>query len=382
MRPLSARRRKLLFALVPSVIIFFLFGLGFLVGYQVALRPLRKAMRSSDAAASLGNLLESDRREAAAAAYHSPQEALAYFDRICWGVPNVLTPFVGSGPWPGKNENAFINRLQFRDTREPVTPKPQGTYRIFFTGGSTAFGSGAPDQGRTIGAYLEAILEKELGPSSGKHFEVFTAANPGWASTQERIIIENRLSELEPDLVLSFSGNNDVHWGAQGRNVLWFRTYADEHFFHLANVLYRYFGHPLMPDVVESSKEPVPPPLVALRMAKNVRLAAQALAGTPARYIFLLQPTLAVTRKPLNSGERRSLNDKREYFSACYGEIDRQLRELHLDTFVFLSLTDVFDGLPESETVFIDSYHFGDKGNELVASEIYKRLFSLPGPWR
>ena len=66
-----------------------------------------------------------------------------------------------------------------------------------------------------------------------KNYEVFTMATPAWASTHERIMIENRLSDLEPDLVVSLSGNNDVHWGAKNRNVLWFRAYHDEFYFDL-----------------------------------------------------------------------------------------------------------------------------------------------------
>lgn len=87
------------------------------------------------------------------------------------------TPFVGSAPVPGEQDNAAINKLQFRSKKEVVTPKPSGVYRIFLTGGSTAYSSGAPSEDRTIGAYLERKLNEKLG-QNGKTVEVFTVANP------------------------------------------------------------------------------------------------------------------------------------------------------------------------------------------------------------
>jgi len=103
-------------------------------------------------------------------------------------------------------------------------PKPPTTYGIFFTGGSVAYGSGAPSQDKTIGQYLENLLNLEITPVSHLRYEVFTLASPAWTSTHERIVIENRLSELDPDMVISFSGSNDVHCAGAGRDVFWFRT--------------------------------------------------------------------------------------------------------------------------------------------------------------
>ena len=47
-------------------------------------------------------------------------------------------------PTPGQHGNAHINSMQFRAGKELEMPKPANTYRIFITGGSTAYGSGAP----------------------------------------------------------------------------------------------------------------------------------------------------------------------------------------------------------------------------------------------
>ena len=290
---------------------------------------------------------------------------------ISWSVPNVPTPFVGSAPQPGEHANATINRLQMRDAREPALPRPEGVFRIFLTGGSTAFGSGAPAQESTIGALLEQRLQQH---NDAVRYEVFTFANPAWSSTHERIAIENYLSELAPDLVVSLSGNNDVFWGHAGRNVLWQQIFADEYFWRLVSTALESGGRePLtaLAAVVPPGEPPAPLPVatVAARLGKNARLAAHALAldGTP--WVFFLQPTLALTNKSLTLRERAFLDDNRfsdpEYYRAGYAAIDEQLRALDAGNFRFVSLTGVFDA--RSDDIFIDSFHFGDKGNALIA---------------
>ena len=125
----------------------------------------------------------------------------------------------------------FKRYFPLRSEEKLILPKPSNIHRIFITGGSTAFSSGAPSQDRTIAAYLNRLLSINLTPLTNINYEVFTMATPAWASTHERIMIENRLSDLEPDLVVSLSGNNDVHWEAKNRNVMWFRAYQDEFYF-------------------------------------------------------------------------------------------------------------------------------------------------------
>ncbi len=307
-------------------------------------------------------------------------------DNFCWNVPSVMSPFVGCAPEPGQHDNAFINSQQFRADKEVTVPKPAHVYRIFITGGSTAFGSGAPSQDRTIGAYLNKILEKELSPSTKYAYEVFTMANPSWASTHERIMIENRLLDLQPDLVVSFSGLNDVHWGKNGRNVLWFRTIQEEFNWRVLNWANGVFRRKPMTEVVTLDNHPVAPSLVTDRLEENVRLSAFALGLKGIPYVFCLQPALPVTKKPLTEAEQdrqRSLTtiDKsisgQSYFLRCYAEIDARLAALKISNFSYVNLSDSFDAMDTADRIFLDSYHFGDKGNALIARSLFNRLHNL-----
>jgi hypothetical protein len=365
--------RRIFLAVLPSVFALLIFGFGFMAGrYQVA-RSLRRQLTDSIASDTLGHMLREDEKGTYALAYENPAAAARDIDHFSYAIPNVLTPFVGTGPEPGQHDNAFINSWQFRSTKEVAMPKPPGVYRIFITGGSTAFGSGAPSQDKIIGQYLENSLNAEITPSTKLGYEVFTLANPAWTSTHERIIIENRLSELAPDMVISFSGNNDVHWAGAGRDIFWVRTYSDQHFFDLLNAARRIARFPAMTDVIPAPAQ-VPPAAVGIRLEKNVRLSAMALAMKGARYVFVLQPAIAITTKPLSAREQK-LHDKLlppalENFTQSYQEIRARLSSIHDSQFLYLDQSDAFAGLTASDEIFLDSYHFGDRGNAIVARKI------------
>lgn len=347
--------------------------MGFVAGRYSIIRTFETRIEEFARGFTLGPLLTTTEKKTIGRVYLDGDGIRAKLDDISWSVPNVSAPFVGSIPAPGVYRGARINSLQFRADGELPMPKPARTFRIFLTGGSTAFGSGAPDQERTIGGYLAELLEREQTARTGMNYEVFTMANPAWASTHERIMIENRLSELDPDLVISFSGNNDVHWGILGKDVFWFRTYADEFFQGLIRRVYALTDRE-MPEIIPLvTPEDIPPPLVARKLLKNVKLSTFALAQADADYVFVLQPTLATTGKRLTGRERKYLR-YRDYFQECYSRMDMELQSLHSQNFTYINLVGVFDQMDDQEDIFLDSYHFGDKGNEIVARQLYSHL--------
>jgi hypothetical protein len=365
--------RRIFLATLPSMAALVIFGIGFAAGrYQVG-RSLQRQMLAFAQSDTLGHLIAKEDRAAYASAYEDPGFALREMDNFSYAVPSVLTPFVGSGPEPGSHANALINSMQFRSSNEVAMPKPEGVYRIFVTGGSTAFGSGAPSQDKIIGQYLERLLNAQLTPSTHLRYEVFTLASPAWTSTHERIIIENRLSGLAPDMVVSFSGSNDVHWAGAGRDVSWFRTYADQHFWDLVNTTRKIAGFAPMTEVVPPPS-PVDPAAVGTRLEKNVRLSAMTLALQGTRYVFVLQPAIAITTKPLSPREQKLraglLPPALENFIKSYQEMKTRLSSISGDQFLYLDQSDAFGGLTANDEVFLDSYHFGDRGNAIVAKKI------------
>jgi len=374
--------RRMLLAALPSVFALLIFAFGFGAGRYQVTRTLRRQIADSLGSDTLGRMLTKDEKGTYALAYEDPAAAAREMDHYTYSIPNVPTPFMGTGPEPGRHENAFINSMQFRSTKEVAMPKPPGVYRIFLTGGSTAFGSGAPSQDRIIGQYLENFLGAEVS-STRLRYEVFTLANPAWTSTHERIAIENRLSELAPDMVISFSGNNDVHWAGAGRDIFWVRTYGDQHYWDILNTARKLGGFRPMKDLL-GTPAPVSPAFVGARLEKNVRLSAIALAMKDANYVFVLQPTIAITSKPLSAREQkmraRLLPPALENFAKSYLEMKARLSSIHADRFFYLDQSDAFAGLTASDEIFLDSYHFGDRGNAIVARKIADGLRPILTP--
>ncbi len=364
-------KKEVLLASVVLLVSLVLAGAGVATGWYLALRQFRAPLEAYTQGETLGALVAPGQRPQLAGVYEDGEAV--DLDEISWSVPTAPAPFVGFTPAPGQHHNAFINPQQFRSGASPVLPKPRNTVRVFLTGGSVAYGTGAPSQDRIVSAYLERMLQARAGDEP-THFEVFTLASPGWASTHERILIENRLSELEPDLVISLSGVNDVWWGSQGRNVMWFRAQPDTFFFGLLDLAFRAGGRGPLSNVVGMQPTSVPPAVVAKRLSKNVRLAAGALAEQGVPYVFALQPTLSTTGKTLTVRERAIAAPNRSYNRVCYRVIGRHLRALERENFLYEDLTDVFDSLPSSEEIFIDTGHVGDKGNRHMAARLAKRV--------
>ncbi len=191
---------------------------------------------------------------------------------------------------------------------------------------------------------------------------------------------ENRLSELEPDLVVSVSGNNDVHWGYTGHDVLWMRMYGDALFFKVLRIAWRDMGFGRLHDVAKHGAR-VAPDLVVARLRKNLELGLAALEPTGAPYVFVLQPTLAATHKRLSPREAAKVSagpakdpERAPYFRDCYAAMERELPLLEGRGLHYVDLAGVFDLDGPEQEIFLDSYHFGDRGNRRIAEAMFAAL--------
>lgn len=342
-------------------ILLVLLGLG--AGFLLAILPLRDIYSDYSSELTLGKHLKAG--EDLSQAYLEPSKILPQINNITWDVETVLSPFLGTAPRPGTHASSKINQMQFRSDQELIRPKPPSLYRIILTGGSTAFGSGAPSNQTTISSYLAKFLNQR---HSQRQIEVLTFASPGWTSTHERIAIENRISEFEPDLVISLSGNNDVLSAYQGNNIFWSRTYSDSFYWFFLNRTFKNIFLTEMPELVQRDLKPLSKEEIVRKLEKNLKLSQTALSLEKINYIYILQPSIAVTKKSLSEREKKIATPEYiQYFDDAYKIIDARLNKLVLSKFDFFNLSSVFDQLPSSDEVFLDSCHFGDKGNQIIA---------------
>lgn len=115
----------------------------------------------------------------------------------------------------------------FLSDRPVKLDKPQGTFRIFLVGGSTAFGAGQnvryhavhpyPDglysYPASIAGRLKAVLERA---NPRMHYEVINAAGFERRIHQSFLQYLESLSQYRPDLIINLEGMNDVYSIASG----------------------------------------------------------------------------------------------------------------------------------------------------------------------
>lgn len=315
----------------------------------------------------LGDLCpDEEARIQASLAYLDPEEALGNLYHYSWNPPQLPTPFLNVTLKPGHYGSATVNDDGFRAAHK-VGPRPERVARVILTGGSVAFGSGAPDNSTTIAGYMNAMLPD--------YFEVLTFACPAWTTTHERIAIENRLIELEPDVVISITGFNDVFWSLIGHNVMAFRTYKDQHWWRQLVSLNKLVGIDI-PDPVSVSDKSVSRPDVIRRFGLNTAIAHNALSNVGAHYLVALQPSISKLQRPQTEREqelhkRKWTEGTEAYLTLCFSGFEKELAT-HGVTY-----TDLSDALDAPGEVFIDQCHMGDRGNLLVAEHLAINVVDL-----
>lgn len=298
--------------------------------------------------------------------------------------PYRPAPFVGHIARPVLGDPLVINVLGFRDPRRSYATKPAATVRVFVTGGSTAWGVGSSSQSHTVSYLLERILNEGVSQASGYRYEVINAAFPAWSTTQEKLLIQQRLTDLHPDLIIMLSGTNDVHWALQGRDVRWLYSYMDQNYVMLLNETYKSSGHPEWVVPVPFSSGPVDCALVGRTAARNVGEAAFAANGAGASLVFALQPNVVSTTKVLSAHERR-IRDSQDAgsWNSCYQQMREALGRVGAKHYRLLDLSRSFRELGGHTELFMDPYHFADLGHRLVAQALADQIdwrSLAPGP--
>jgi lysophospholipase L1-like esterase len=385
------KSRQRLFGVVLTILTLGIIAAGIFGAYWIgrnasnrASEDLVKLTVASGSALTLYDVLAADGEQspedsAFAALYGvpsgDPQALAARLRQVIYTPAAQPAPFVGHIARPVKTDTLHINGYGFRDERRSYAEKPDRTVRVFITGGSTAWGSGAPSQRDTISHYLEEMLNARTASAGGNRYEVINAAFPAWSTTQEKILIQQIIADLKPDVVIMVSGNNDVHWSLQGEDIRSFFSYADRNFVTMVNGLYDGIGQPEWMTPIAREAAPRSCPALGPVTARNVEEAAFALKGIPARLIFALQPNLMTTTKALTPREQRLMKaDGRDYWLSCYGSMIAHLGRSGAGNYQFIDLSRMFGEIDGKTELFIDNYHFAALGNKLVAEALARQI--------
>lgn len=270
--------------------------------------------------------------------------------------PMMPDPFVTFALLPGKYLGVENSIQQFRYDKI-LKKKKENEYRIFITGGSTAWGAIAPNNDSTIAGFLERILRKKI---KSKNIKVITAAAGAWNSTQERIWIFNRITEYEPDLIISYSGHNDI-FDVHLRHKNLFNSYWYDGAYYYNSILeYENYnrGTNISDDVRNyhkiinkhfTSKFPD-------QTIKNIKIITSYLEKINCKYFYILQP--------IREKERKAVSLECDKLRNSLSKFAKENK-----TFQFYDDSSLFDG---RDDIFFDRCHIGDKGNKLIAERLSK----------
>jgi lysophospholipase L1-like esterase len=327
------------------------------------------------------------------------------------------------------------NSQGFRRDTDVALAKPPGTKRIFVLGGSVAYGAETvyPEidsrwkitNHETIDYFLQQRLTAAF-PST--HWEVINAAVSGFQLHEDLARILSVLLRYQPDAVILLDGVNDLSelirsgpdfdayaqtaLAAQFndltdprglpaletmlstwlvRNSVLFRAIHDraEHRAHLGYRRQRIAGRVApglrLADLSPSEEQRYLVIASQIGYYKHVVQQIHRILSVDAiDDLFVLQPTLRLSRKPLTEVETRlaeydrSVAGKLEMYAyeSLYPVMAAQLsEESRRERFHFLNLTGVFD--PLTVQTFTDYCHLTPDGNRAIAEAI----FESAGPW-
>ena len=299
-----------------------------------------------------------------------------------------------------KNYDIVNNSLGFRSDTELAIPKPPGTFRVFILGGSTVEGS-YNDEWR-----LSAHLQKDL-KKTYPHVEVINAGVSGYSSDNELILLETKILDLQPDLVVVFDGVNDIYYStspawqkrkdatyAQSKTLLDSLVNAPMPATVLSYVvkagiqkvptlttlfrlLFRRIPTPVFLEEVHVNREGINTYLDNLRLIQAI-LEKKMIPG-----VLVFQPTLGSCKNNLSEYERTIVDYFKGIPTNQISEIGKVWREVGTSVKAepSSSLVRRYDFScifqRSTETTYVDSVHYTPRGYEIIADEIAKLVVPI-----
>lgn len=268
----------------------------------------------------------------------------------------IGTEFVPSTSMVFKGALRTINSLGMRD-REYAQARGPDTFRIALVGVSNDAGSGVRDD-ETYENVVEDRLNRELGPLTGKKFEVLNFSIPGSSATQKLAMFEKRVFDFHPDVVLYIAYSKELDWVFESVPHLIKNRLVGEFPF-----VERAIGRAGI--VIESGQRPPEKIVLASKLAPYASDALHAVLerfrdGARARGI---RPAL-VLNESLDDGPARS--DK-------LGLVAQIGRSLELPV---LDLNGSFAGVKDPRSLWIAPWdtHPNAEGHRLLAERLYTLL--------
>ena len=306
---------------------------------------------------------------------------LNYFEikNICYDNNSVAH---GNHPFyqPIPNQSKFtmnINSDGFRGSE--ISSYDSGNYKIFLTGGSTAFGFGSTSDKTTISGYLQNFFDEQF---PQKNVEIINAGIISADSFREILLIKEKIIQHRPNMIISYTGVNDSGGYSrafvldeinnidesqkfQFKNYPWYRT---------PFVIYNLFNDndnelDITPKAVPSEDFEK----LSESFRNNWSQSCGLLNENEIISILILQPSL-ITKNYLSDFEKTysSDPDSRKFILENYANQLQILENTCDHTFDLRNVMNTID-----TTIYFDNVHMSDQGNSVVAQKIYEKILPI-----
>jgi len=257
------------------------------------------------------------------------------------------------------------------------------TYRIFLTGGSTAFGFGSTSDKTTISGFLQDYFDDEF---EYLNVEIINAGINGADSYREILLIKEKLIEYDPDLIISYTGVNDS--GGYSREIIFDQTKDDstQNLFKFAS--YPWYRTPFVINnilsensinenlinekkILELSPEKIQKNSESFK--KNWAQSCIFLEDNQITSVLILQPSLIT--KTMTSDFEKSIEPDVNYRKQQLEKFSNELKLLNEYCNYTLDLRYAINNT--SETTYYDNVHMNDLGNQIIAKIIYEKILPI-----
>lgn len=273
-----------------------------------------------------------------------------------------------------------VNDDGFRG-KEISLEKPSNTFRIIMVGGSTAFGVGSSSDLTTIPGYLQNYYDSNY----ELNIEVINAGMPNAFSYTETNYIKNKLVKYNPDLFVIYDAWNDLdrstdtYFDGGGddnliSNIL--RILTKNPYYKTVNIIfkiYNYWKFNTVEQINVSNLDYVDERVGFWKNSWNE--ICDLSKENDFEVLITLQPLVGTGFKQLTNEELRHYKFyNQDALLPNYEKYAVALNELNANCTKTADLRNVFDDI--IETVYFDSGHVGDLGNQIVAKKLFE--ISLP----
>ena len=276
-----------------------------------------------------------------------------------------------------------INSDGFRGPELDITDKK---YRIFFLGGSSAFGMGSTSDNTTI----PSLLEQKFHENDFSNIEIINAGVGGTISFEEKLLAENNLMDFNPELFIIYDGGNDVRYRITDTETLLKQEsdyefkFGDYPFYRTPFVITKILNNLKQqdiesgptynyPDFAKTSVESSIKEQVIKNYIDNWKQFCQDSTLNNVKTIIVLQPILGTSETKLfpNDLKIMSAPDVKDELEMLE-KISNNLYQLNDSCYATYDLRNVFDNV--NKPIFYDQIHVSDFGNELIANKIYENI--------